>query len=95
MPEKSKPRFVVCAACRADKDSTIFCGPRHFDPTMWSQMFDAGIKYAIGWEQGFIDQHGEWLTRKEAMIVAKEGGQKIDLKGCGGNENVLFSEGLY
>ena len=45
------------------------------------------------WEQGFIDQRGEFMTREEAHKVATESGQII--RRCGGDDGRLFSENLY
>ena len=46
------------------------------------------------WEQGFIDQFGEFYNRREAMVIAIAGGQEIDIKrGCGGDAKILYSEG--
>ena len=84
---------VVCAAMRNSRGG-VFCSPRHFDiicflgatSLEWS---DHDV------EQGFVDQFGEFLTRKEAFKVAKLAGQldkstrKFDL----GEE--LYSEDLY
>jgi len=48
------------------------------------------------WAQGFIDQWGVFMCREEAMQVAKDAGQAIDIeRGCGGSTTVLYSEGLY
>jgi hypothetical protein len=45
------------------------------------------------WEQGFIDQRGEFMTREEAHKVATKSGQII--RRCGGDDGRLFSENLY
>jgi len=101
--EKPK-QVVVCAACR--RGDIIIAGARHFDKVMLSQIKaidapynDAPYNFLGGkavWEQGFIDQFGDFLTREEAMIVAVDGGQKVDIeRGCGGLKDTLFSEGLY
>jgi hypothetical protein len=48
------------------------------------------------WEQGFIDNKGNFLSRKEAYIVAKNAGQVI--RRCGGDDTdggILHSENLY
>lgn len=88
-------RIVVCAACREPGSELIFCGPRHFDKTMHKQIAAAGIS-GVGMEQGFIDQDGVFMTREEAMEVAKAARQPIDFQhGCGGSFTILFSEGLY
>jgi hypothetical protein len=47
-----------------------------------------------GWDQGFVDQFGQFLTRKEAWIVAEEQDQIRRL--CYANQKgYLFSENLY
>jgi hypothetical protein len=47
----------------------------------------------IAWDQGFIDQRLNFLTREEAYVIAKENNQ-IRFR-CGGDEGVLYSENLY
>ena len=56
-----------------------------------------GIEEGTGkFEQGFIDQFGDFYNRQEAMQIAKEAAQDIDIeRGCGGNDKKLYSEGLY
>jgi len=96
-----KPQaVVVCAACRPDKYSKlILCGARHWDGAMREQL--EALQYHMRlnvakWEQGFINQFGEFLTREEAMIIAVSAGQDVDIKrGCGGDSETLYSEGLY
>jgi hypothetical protein len=102
MSENEYKRVVVCAACKY-KDGKLFIGPRHFCPTMWKQVEDVfggddKIPRDIGSEseQGFIDQHGVFLTREEAFVVAKEAGQlegrtKTDWP----DSKILYSEDLY
>lgn len=48
-------------------------------------------------DQGFVDQHGVWLSREEAYQVALAAGQIIYPDKCGqGLEGMkLYSEGLY
>ncbi len=94
-----KPQqVVVCAACiRGD---IIIAGARHFDKVMVSQIkaIDGGLIAGAGsaWDEGFIDQFGDFLTREEAMQIAIAAGQKVDVEhGCGGLKQTLFSEGLY
>ena len=85
--------WVVCAALRLPSGRKI-CGPRHFDPVMRSQI--ANDTEAPAWkfaEQGFVDQHGNWLTREDAHRIALANGQRR--KRCGGDESKLFSENLY
>lgn len=75
----------------------MLVGPRHFDKVMhdqYSRFFTRGT--ALGEEesvQGFLDQHGKFLTREEAYEVAKAAGQII--RRCGGDDGKLFSENLY
>ena len=89
-----KPQqVVVCAACR--KDGIILAGARHYDKVMRSQADAIGTKL-VGFEEGFIDQFGDFLTREEAMKIAIAAGQKVDIeRGCGGDTEILYSEGLY
>ena len=93
--------FVVCAACKHPKLNLMLVGARHWDKVMTQQykMLCWEAKDAVAtfeWDQGFINQFGEFLTREEAMIAAKEFGQPIDIEhGCGGDEEILYSEGLY
>jgi hypothetical protein len=44
-------------------------------------------------DQGFIDQRGNYLSREEALVIAKE--QNQILRRCGGDHRELFSENLY
>jgi len=94
-----KPQqVIVCAACR--RGEIIIAGARHFDKVMLSQIraIDGGLFAGAGveFEEGFIDQFGDFLTREEAMNIAIAAGQKVDIeKGCGGFKHMLFSEGLY
>jgi hypothetical protein len=92
-----KPQqVVVCAACRSG--SVVIAGARHFDKVMLSQLvaIKSSRPLGNGWEQGFIDQFGDFLTREEAMKIAIASGQKVDIvRGCGGDKETLFSEGLY
>jgi len=79
------PRKVVCAANR--KNGFIICGARHFDDCMRGQIKKAfPIRYLLwkvfkkfgpfgGWEQGFIDQKCEFITREEAYNIAMAASQ--------------------
>lgn len=93
-----KPQqVVVCAACR--RGEIIIAGARHFDKVMLAQIkaIDGDLFARAGaeFEEGFIDQFGDFLTRQEAMKIAIAAGQKVNLRGCGGDKNTLYSEGLY
>ncbi|MFY9326479.1 MAG: hypothetical protein WAO76_00425 [Georgfuchsia sp.] len=85
-------RRVVCAAVRVN--AHIICSARHYDSLMHAQMNLIDEAYSgANVEQGFIDQHGEFMTREEAHKVATEAGQII--RRCGGDVGRLFSENLY
>lgn len=87
-------RRVVCAAnlfYNLDCDDVIVVGPRHFDMTMHDQIRARGL-VGMDHEQGFIDQHGVFMSRKEAFKVAVAANQLIRPEFQPG---VLFSENLY
>lgn len=52
-----------------------------------------GIDFWRGSEQGFVDQFGTFLTREEALPIARAAGQ-IRFR-CGGDEIRLYSDNLY
>lgn len=95
-------RVVVCAAIR--KDELIICGARHFDTVMRGVIATMKIKHT-GFEQGFIDQYGVFMTRREAWVIADKAGQIRRPTGLEteynprpanvGDEAELFSENLY
>lgn len=93
-------RLVVCAAIRAS-DGTVLLGIRHYSQDMHAQIkqrFDGEkFKHRHDPDQGFVDQHGVYMTREEAFVVAALAGQIRDLRACGrGLEgSKLYSEGLY
>lgn len=94
-------RFVVCAACRYG--DMIVCGARHYDKVMHSvlaqlredKLFDFEREGRA--EQGFIDQYGVFMDRKEAFEVAKAAGQLNvrRTKSQSPSSTTLFSEDLY
>lgn len=92
MTENIYVRRVVCAAIR-DESGNIVCGPRHYDHLMHKQIaaFPKGSWNLA--EQGFVDQHGDWLTREEAWEIAEAAGQIV--RRCGGDGKELYSENLY
>ncbi len=71
---------VVCAAIRHHESQVVICGARHYDNVM-----RAAVKALVTdpeeqktwWhsEQGFIDQFGAFLTRKQAWKIAEREGQ--------------------
>jgi len=95
--DKNKsPSRIVCAANRCRKTGLVIPGPpRHFDPVMHSIMLALDAKGG-DWrrsEEGFITQHGEFLTREQAWVVAERAGQIFRRFPC--PEGVLYSEHLY
>lgn len=95
-----KERRVVCAAIRA-ADGDLLLGVRHYSYDMRNQIqarIDGGkFQRRHDEDQGFVDQHGTWLSREEAYQVALSAGQlrypDACGKGLGGPK--LYSEGLY
>ena len=90
-------RRIVCSAVRY-LDGIMLLGPRHFDATMSIQRdkYYPDKKDSIEHEQGFIDQHGVFVTREEAYKIALAANQI--LRSCGGdsrNGGTLDSENLY
>lgn len=87
---------IVCAANRCNKTGQVILGIRHYDVFMRDQIANArGFKDA-GAEQGFVDQHGTFVTRTEAWDIANAAGQII--RRVGGDEmngGTLYSENLY
>lgn len=96
-----KPQqIVVAAACKAPGWSVILVGARHWDKVMRLQLKYMDTEfidtfYTSEFEQGFIDQFGEFLTREQAMDIVKANGQKFDIERNGGSDKELYSEGLY
>lgn len=84
------PRRVVCAANRNRETGRIICGARHWDKIMRSQKLPE--EKFTGWDQGFIDQFGDYMSREEAWVVALEQNQiRLEVSAPG----TLYSENLY
>lgn len=85
-------RRVVCAAVLFE-DGSLIIGPRHFDKTMHDQISSRCLRGTdMDHEQGFIDQHGVFMDRKEAYIVATMANQLIR---PAFQPDILFSENMY
>lgn len=95
---------VVAAACKVG--GLTFVGARHCDIWMQGQILSLpeDVQESIQMRQdtqGFIDNQGRFLTRKEGWIVAERAGQI--LYRCGGDSitingeviGILYSENLY
>lgn len=93
-------RRVVCAAIRA-ADGEVLLGIRHYSRDMHRQIEQRvdGAKFnnRLDEDQGFVDQHGVWMSREEAYQVAAETGQVLYPRACGDGlaGPKLYSEGLY
>jgi len=96
MPDRNK-RIVVCAAIR--KDDLVICGVRHFDEIMRDLVKRTADSFDStpfgGWEQGFVDNKRQFMTREEAFEVASNAGQVDEDKASGGLKESLISEDLY
>lgn len=90
-----KPQeIIVCAANRNSK-GVIICGARHWDHLMRAQAdFIPNNGPHEKWEQGFINQFGEFKTRKEALRLVKINGQPFNQERNTATDE-LYSEGLY
>ena len=87
---------IVCAAVRDPSNGLIICGARHMDFLMIDVLIRLGYsadKSPVDWEEGFVDNKGNFLDRQEAHKVATATGQIIQR--CGGDARHLFSEILY
>ena len=89
--DREYKRVVVCAANLVE--GTIVCGVRHWDGIMCDVVDIKGLN-DIEHIQGFVDNYGNFLTRKEAYLVAKEAGQ-LGPEHMGYEDSLLFSEDLY
>ena len=91
-----KTRLVVCAANKYGEH--VFTGIRHFCPIMIQNMqgYDIPLMRELDGEiQGFIDQHGVFMDRFEALTVATEAGQINRYREKTTPIDRLFSEDLY
>lgn len=89
-------RMVVCAACFFEELDIMLVGARHWDKTMRNQLDRTIYNKDDRCLQGFIDQHGKFMSRREAWTVACNSGQII--RRVGGDAvagGTLYSENLY
>jgi len=91
-----KGTFIIAAANRLKKNNLIVVSARHSDAVMRAQY----PKFGIGrldarrahMEQGFIDNHGKWYTREDALLQFERVGQRLADPIVG---RKLFSENIY
>ena len=86
-------RLIVAAAMLMD-DGDVVVGVRHFSPEMRKTLEKAyGDKYWLRVKkQGFVDQMGVFLDRKEAWEIAEREGQ---IRRKVSSDGTLYSENLY
>lgn len=93
-------RRIVCAAIRA-ADGEVLLGIRHYSADMHRQIEQRrdGVKFThrLDGDQGFVDQHGVYLSREESYPIAFAAGQIVRPEACGEglDGSKLYSEGLY
>lgn len=83
-------RKIVTAANLHRKTGVMLVGARHWSPAMIKQVEAMQIDDK-DFEQGFIDQFDQFLTRADAKRIAIKNEQPL----IGENWNVLFSENLH
>jgi hypothetical protein len=101
-------KWRIVSAAMLMKDGLIVPGVRHFSPDMRAvlqRIYGDGYHCKVK-EQGFIDSHGNFLSRKDAWDRADKNGQIFVYDPCGdgvlipqpknqGTRELLFSENLY
>lgn len=92
-------RKIVCAANRHKFNKNILIlGVRHWDMIMRKNL--ELIKESkpkiedTDFDQGFIDNFGQWVDKKEALQIVKDNKQPFD-EGRNIVDYQLFSEGIY
>jgi len=90
VPSGTAKRQVVCAANKWD--GVIILGVRHFCPIMSQICKLVGVRGSDKHEQGFVDQWGNFMSRKEALLVLKTHGRFIRDDDY---LDELYSENLY
>lgn len=89
-------RVVVCAANKYG--DVMFIGVRHFCAVMRKNMEGSDVpalRRVFGEVQGFIDQWGVFMDRREALAVAMAAGQVNARRPKTGPVDILFSEDIY
>jgi hypothetical protein len=98
-PQAAATRRVVAAACKYG--DILFCGARHFDSVMRTQMKHFREEKELELikrgevKEGFIDQFGVFMDRQEAWNVAWEAGQINSTRMFTGCWGTLYSEDIH
>jgi len=72
----------------------VVCGRRHHNCFQINSMITKmNLDGVVPNEQGFITSHDRFVDRKEAMVIAKQANQIINLDNIRGDN--LYSEDLY
>lgn len=86
------PERIVCAANRTIEGAMVL-GVRHADEIMVRTAKNMGVSLLKS-EQGFYTNWQRFVSREEAMIIARGQGQLFRPDGTH-NPDVLYSECLY
>ena len=86
------PERIVCAANKTQDDYVVL-GARHNDEIMVATAKKMEVSLLKS-EQGFYTNWQRFVSREEAMVIAKEQGQIYRPEGTH-NLDVLYSECLY
>jgi hypothetical protein len=91
------PNLIVCAANRDPRTGRMLYGLRHWDSIMHiTYRGHLGETAPHDWEQGFVDNRYQFLTRTEAWKVAEVAGQiRRRVGGDNAAGGTLYSENLY
>lgn len=87
------PEIIISAANRSPDGLIVMC-KRHGSPDFYEivdKLFDPDTKYH-DWDQGFVSNRRDFLTREEAWEVAKNACQ---IRRVTGTPGTLYSEDLY
>ena len=85
--EPPEIRRVVCSAARYG--NMVIAGVRHFDPVMGNVAGAIDPANLFDWEQGFLDNRSEFLSRNDALVVAVAANQVVKKHG---RADELYSE---
>jgi len=95
MEEETEESRIVGVAIKHD-DCRMLSMPRPFrhDAVIHRAVQIFGVKTINSeWKQGFVDQYGNFYTRKQALRIAKVAGQVDDSEGP--RVEILMSEDLW